>query len=314
MVANTPRAEQACDQIFGANLKLFGEIFDADAFRNGDAARDRLRLIRQRQSRRRGVALHRAFLHSTRNVTLAGPARRCAGTSAGTCRTGRRQARANAKGTRAGGRLPRGMHGTAFAGTSGGRGAVARGTADGDAEKLAVPELDVPGAGRSGPMATPGATAAGADRPGSAPCKQGAVQSAERSFAAELRRWRDCRRARRAADGALPARLMRGNGAWRCRQIAGGTRCRLARADAAMEALRRNRCDGGAGTDRGGLAVVRDTNFGRRTTLGAVGAGAGRPESADAETVRQLGFAGGGTAGALERGVALAAEPSAAAC
>ena len=70
--------QQARDQVLGAEPEQFRQIFDADAFRNGDAARDRLRLVRERQPRRRRVALHRAFLHTARHIALSRPARRCA--------------------------------------------------------------------------------------------------------------------------------------------------------------------------------------------------------------------------------------------
>ena len=43
-----PARQQARDQILSANPQLFSQVFYADSFRNRDAARDRLRLIRQR--------------------------------------------------------------------------------------------------------------------------------------------------------------------------------------------------------------------------------------------------------------------------
>ena len=68
-------AEQARDQIFHADIELLRQIFNADAFRDRDIARDRHRLIRHHHARRRRVALHRAFFYATRNIALAGPAR-----------------------------------------------------------------------------------------------------------------------------------------------------------------------------------------------------------------------------------------------
>ncbi len=66
--------QQARDQVLGAKSKLFRQIFYADAFGDGDAARDRLRLVGKRQPRRRRVALHRAFLHPARHIALPWPA------------------------------------------------------------------------------------------------------------------------------------------------------------------------------------------------------------------------------------------------
>ena len=64
--------QQTRDQIFRANFQLLGQILHADALGDGDVARDRQRLVRKRQPRRRNIALHRAFLHPARNVTLSG--------------------------------------------------------------------------------------------------------------------------------------------------------------------------------------------------------------------------------------------------
>ena len=66
--------QQARDQVLGAKSKLFRQIFYADAFGDGDAARDRLRLVGERQPRRRRVALHRAFFHAARHIALPGTA------------------------------------------------------------------------------------------------------------------------------------------------------------------------------------------------------------------------------------------------
>ena len=93
--------QQARDQVLGAKAELFRQIFDADTFRDGDAARDRLRLIGERQPRRRGVALHRAFFHTARYVALSGPARGRARPAAWPWRrpSGRHRARSNAQRT-----------------------------------------------------------------------------------------------------------------------------------------------------------------------------------------------------------------------
>ena len=64
--------QQASDQILRANLQLLRQVLHADAFRNRDGASDGQRLGRKRETRRRNKALHRAFLHATRNVTLTG--------------------------------------------------------------------------------------------------------------------------------------------------------------------------------------------------------------------------------------------------
>ena len=82
--------EQTRDQILGADFKLLGQVFDADAFWNRNTSRDRQRLTRQRQPRRRHEALHRAFLHATRDVTLSGTRWTTRGTLA--CRRRRRYA------------------------------------------------------------------------------------------------------------------------------------------------------------------------------------------------------------------------------
>ena len=109
--------EQARDQILHANVELLRQIFNADAFRDRDIARDRHRLIRHHHARRRRVALHRAFFYATRNIALAGPARGSTRTAAGTNRSRRRKPRTYTERTRTRGSLARGMHRTAFAGT-----------------------------------------------------------------------------------------------------------------------------------------------------------------------------------------------------
>src|SRR5262249_59438884 len=63
--------EQPRDQVLGADVKFFGEIFDTDAFGDGDVPRDRQRLVGEREPGRWNKALHRAFFHTSRNVSLA---------------------------------------------------------------------------------------------------------------------------------------------------------------------------------------------------------------------------------------------------
>ena len=70
-VAKTPRASRRAMRSLARMLQLLGQVLHADAFRNRDAARDGQRLARKRQPRRRNKALHRAFLHSTRNIALS---------------------------------------------------------------------------------------------------------------------------------------------------------------------------------------------------------------------------------------------------
>ena len=110
-------AEQARDQIFRANVEFLRQILNADAFRDRDIARDRHGLVRHHHTRWRRVALHWTFFYATRNVALAGPARRRSRTAAGTRWPRRRKPRTNTKRTCTRRRLTRGMHGTALAGT-----------------------------------------------------------------------------------------------------------------------------------------------------------------------------------------------------
>ena len=109
--------EKARDQILRANVELFRQIFNADAFGDRDIARDRHRLIRHHHARWWRVALHRAFFYATRNVALAGPTRRGTGTAAGPNGSRRRQPGADAERTSTGRSLTRGMHGTTLTGT-----------------------------------------------------------------------------------------------------------------------------------------------------------------------------------------------------
>ena len=133
-------AQQARDQILGANFQLLRQILYADAFRDRDAARDRLRLVRHHHARRRRVALHRAFLHTARNIALAGTPRRSSGTGAGTRWPGRRRSWTHSNGSRTRRRLARGMHGPALARTQG-RTRWRWVHRDGRAEKSAAREL-----------------------------------------------------------------------------------------------------------------------------------------------------------------------------
>ena len=113
-------AKQAGDEIFRADAELLGKILHADAFGDGDAARDGLRLVGDHHARRRSVALHRAFFDSARNVALSGTTRWTAGTRAGARRAGRRHrsgAGSDTEWTRTGRRLTSGMHGATLAGT-----------------------------------------------------------------------------------------------------------------------------------------------------------------------------------------------------
>src|SRR5581483_2242139 len=112
-------AQQTGDEIFGANAKLLGKILDADAFGDRDATRDRLRLVGDGHPRRRRIALHWAFLHTARNVSLAGTTRRSTGTASRTSGRRRQRAWSRAYPERTGPswRLSCGMHWTALAGT-----------------------------------------------------------------------------------------------------------------------------------------------------------------------------------------------------
>ena len=82
--------QQARDKVLGANSQLLGQVFHADAFRNRDAPRDGQRLAGKRKPRRRNKALHRAFLHTSRNIALSRTRRTTGGTLS------RRRRRSNA--------------------------------------------------------------------------------------------------------------------------------------------------------------------------------------------------------------------------
>ncbi len=113
--SENPAAQQSRDQIFRADIQLLRQILNANAFRDRDIARDRHRLIRHHHTRRWRVALHGAFFYATRNVALAGAARRRTRATAGANWPWRRKPRTDTKRTRTRRRLARGMHWTTFA-------------------------------------------------------------------------------------------------------------------------------------------------------------------------------------------------------
>ncbi len=119
-VAITPRASNREITSLARTPTFSARVLYADALGDGDVAADGQRLRREVQARRRHEALHRTFFDAAGNVTLSGtPCRRR--TSRRT-RGRRRQARSYSQRTGAGGRLPRGMHGTTLAGSQGSRG------------------------------------------------------------------------------------------------------------------------------------------------------------------------------------------------
>ena len=75
--------QQAGDKVLGSNSQFLRQVFYADAFRNGDAPRDGQRLAGKRKPRRRNKALHRAFLHASRNIALSRTRRATGGTLSG---------------------------------------------------------------------------------------------------------------------------------------------------------------------------------------------------------------------------------------
>ena len=107
--------QKAGDQILGANAQLFRQILDADAFSDGDVARDRKRFIRDHEPRRRNKALHRAFLHAARYIALARPSRRATRPAARAGGSRRRsKPRTYSQWARASGTLTGGMHGASL--------------------------------------------------------------------------------------------------------------------------------------------------------------------------------------------------------
>ena len=162
---------------FAPIVQLLGKILDADAFRNGDAPGDGQRLVRGRQARRRNEALHRAFLHPTGNVALAGATGRTSGRAPGRDGPVGGSPGPTPNGRAPAGGLARGMHRPAFAGTQ--RRTPRRACRAGDVEKLAQPGTGRPGTGRGvAPAACTGGTGRGGAR------KPDEAQSAASSYAA----------------------------------------------------------------------------------------------------------------------------------
>ena len=85
--------KQTSDHVFCADFQLLGQILHADTFGNRDGARDRQRLVRNHHARWRNKALHRAFLHPTRNIALSWTPRRRGPSRRPSCR--RRRNRTN---------------------------------------------------------------------------------------------------------------------------------------------------------------------------------------------------------------------------
>src|SRR5207248_2531357 len=106
--------KQASDQVLRTDFQLLREILNADSFGNRDIARDRQRLIGEREPRRWNKALHRAFFHTARNISLTGTARRSARTAARARRPWRRKAWSDSNWARSCGTLPRRMHGASL--------------------------------------------------------------------------------------------------------------------------------------------------------------------------------------------------------
>src|SRR5438270_7358923 len=77
--------QQASDEVFSAYAQLFRQVFHAGAFTDGDGAGNGKRLVRQRQTRRRNKALHRAFFFPW-DIWLAWTARWPARTCRSSCR------------------------------------------------------------------------------------------------------------------------------------------------------------------------------------------------------------------------------------
>ena len=103
---------QTRNHILGANAELLGQVFHRDPFGNGDVARDRRGLVADDHARRRSVALHRAFLHTSRHISLSRPSGRSSRTGSRTNRSrrGHSRSRTYAQRTRSGGRHARWMH------------------------------------------------------------------------------------------------------------------------------------------------------------------------------------------------------------
>ena len=103
---------QPRDHILGANAQLLRQIFHRDSFCDRDVARDRRRLVADGHARRRSVALHRAFLHASRHISLSRSPRRSSRTASRTRWSRRRHSRSRtyAQRTRSRWRHARRMH------------------------------------------------------------------------------------------------------------------------------------------------------------------------------------------------------------
>ncbi len=147
MVANTPRttrrAIKSLARMPSFSARSFTEIPSVIVM----FARDRRRLVADDHARRRSVALHRAFLHASRHISLSRPSRRSAWTRSRTrlvpaapCSC----SRAHAQRTRSRRRNARRMHRTSFSRTQRRARRSRRGRSARCAEKLVVPEQVVP--------------------------------------------------------------------------------------------------------------------------------------------------------------------------
>ena len=181
MVANTPRASKRAIKSLARIPSFSARSLTLTAFRDRDAARDRLRLVRERQPRRRRVALHRAFLHATRNIALSGPARWAHPDGCRASRARRRQA----PGPTPSGRVPVGdcrvgCIGRRSPGRNGGRHPEPQPRRAGTLKNWLAWHRTSGSGTRRGARAL----ARLAQRAEPAPCTPDAVQSAERSCAA----------------------------------------------------------------------------------------------------------------------------------
>ena len=61
---------QARNYVLGANAQLLGQVFHRDTFCNGDIPRDRRGFIADGHPRGGSIALHRAFFHASRYISL----------------------------------------------------------------------------------------------------------------------------------------------------------------------------------------------------------------------------------------------------
>ena len=67
--------QQTSNQVLGANAQLFCQVFYADTFRDGDAPRDRQRLVGDCQPWRRNKTLHRPFFGPVVHNAVRGDAK-----------------------------------------------------------------------------------------------------------------------------------------------------------------------------------------------------------------------------------------------